>query len=152
MPSGPADHPRTIVGGVTAYCGLAPARVASICALVAVVCRPPVAAALKLALGRANFLSPLVTTTLVGPSAPVVEPAIVPTTAPEGSLTSEPTFRSRATLAEDGVPAAPASAAVVPAVPAVPVAPVEAAAPVAGLAGVAGDACVPVDGEAGVAG
>jgi hypothetical protein len=58
--------------------GLAPARVASIWALVAVVLVTP-ALVDRLAPGRANFTAPLVTTTLVEPSAATLEPEIVPT-------------------------------------------------------------------------
>lgn len=59
-----------------AYCGLAPATVASIWALVAVVDTLPSAPALRLLAGRANFTPPLVTMTLVEPSAPVLVPLI----------------------------------------------------------------------------
>jgi hypothetical protein len=54
--------------------------------------------------GRANFTPPLVTMTLVEPSAPVLVPVIWPTATPWASFTDEPVLKL-ATLAELGVAA-----------------------------------------------
>ena len=52
-----------------------------------------------------NFTAPLVTTTLVEPSAAALVPEIVPTVTPAGSLISVPTLKSAPTVAEVGAAA-----------------------------------------------